>query len=129
MARYELLLRGGFSAAHRLKLHDGTYEPLHGHNWAVEVFIEGDELDAAGMLADFTALQPALSAVLGELHDTYLNELPMFEACNASTEHVARYICHAFAERASPGVRIAKVRVWETPECAAAYVPASEGPK
>jgi 6-pyruvoyltetrahydropterin/6-carboxytetrahydropterin synthase len=26
-----------FSAAHQLRLYDGSLEPLHGHNWVVRV--------------------------------------------------------------------------------------------
>jgi DNA mismatch repair protein MutL len=34
----------------------------------------GSELDAAGMLADFSVVQPALAAIMAELHDRYLVE-------------------------------------------------------
>src|SRR2546425_88711 len=92
MEQYELTLLGEFSAAHRLRMHDGAYEPLHGPNWRVEVFLEGDRLDFADLLADFTVLQSCLDAVIGELHDRYLNELPAFAGCNPSTERVAKFI-------------------------------------
>ncbi len=123
MACYEILLQGEFSAAHRLKLPDGSFEPLHGHNWRVEVSLRGPRLDAAGMLADFTVVQPRLREVTGELHDTYLNELPAFAACNPSTEYVAKHIHDRLRPILQPGVTISMVRVWETSACAAAYVP------
>jgi 6-pyruvoyltetrahydropterin/6-carboxytetrahydropterin synthase len=123
VSHYELLLLGEFSAAHRLRMHDGNYESLHGHNWRVEVYIEGDKLDSAGLLADFTVLQPRLSEITRQLHDTYLNELPAFAKVNPSTEAVARHIHDRFAEGLPTSIRVAKVRVWETSGCAAAYVP------
>ena len=53
MPRYELLLESHFSAAHRLRMPDGSLEPLHGHNWKVEVYLEGPRLDGCDLLADF----------------------------------------------------------------------------
>ncbi len=123
MGAYELTIRSEFSATHRLRLHDGSYEPLHGHQWQVEVYLTGSELDAAGMLADFTVVQPALAAITAELHDRYLNELPAFTSESPSTERVARYIHDRLAPRLPKSAAIERVRVWETSQCAAAYVP------
>lgn len=127
MPGYELLLRAGFSAAHQLRLADGRVEPLHGHNWRVEVFLTGSRLDESGLLADFTVLQPHLQRITGELHDTFLNEHPAFASDNPSTELVAKYIHDTLASHIKAPIRIAKVRVWETDDCAAAYVPAMTG--
>jgi len=127
LAGYELLLRAGFSAAHQLRLGDGRLEPLHGHNWRVEVFLTGSGLDESGLLADFTVLQPRLQQITGELHDTFLNEHPAFASDNPSTELIAKYIHDGFAGHIPPPVRLVKVRVWETDDCAAAYVPGEVG--
>ncbi len=123
MGRYELTLRGSFSAAHRLRLHDGSHEPLHGHNWKVEVSLEGGQLDAIGILADFTRLQAVLSEITAELHNTCLNDHPALGADNPTTERVARFIFERFEPRLGGALRIGRVRVWETDECAAAYIP------
>ena len=122
MGCYEILITDEFSAAHRLRMHDGTFEPLHGHNWRVEVTILGPELDSAGLLADFTELRPALQKVTGELHDSCLNDHSAFAEVNPSTELVARYIHDRLMPQIPPGARLAKVRVWETSNCAAAYI-------
>ena len=121
--KYEILLLAEFSAAHQLKMSDGALEPLHGHNWKVEVYLEGHKLDATGMLADFTVLHPALLEVTAALHNTNLNDLPVFSRCNPSTEHVAQYIYSRFVPKLPGTVWISKVRVWETSHCAAAYIP------
>ncbi len=123
MGSFELTLKSEFSAAHRLRLPDGSLEPLHGHNWQVEVELAGPKLDPSGMLADFTVVQPALTAITAELHDRYLNELPAFESVNPSTEEVARLIHDRFAPKLPKSVVIRRVRVWETRQCAAAYIP------
>lgn len=123
MGSFELTLRSEFSAAHRLRLPDDSYEPLHGHNWQVEVDLAGLKLDPSGMLADFTIVQPALAAITAELHNRYLNELPAFASVNPSTEEVARLIHDRFAPKLPTSVVIRRVRVWETGHCAAAYLP------
>jgi len=121
--RYEILLRAEFSAAHQLRLGDGSLEPLHGHNWRVEVFLEGPKLDETGMLADFTLLQPVLHEITLGMHNTNLNDLPVFSRCNPSTEHIARHIHDCFTRKLPSSVWISRVRVWETSNCAAAYIP------
>lgn len=123
MPRYELLIESHFSAAHRLRMHDGRFEPLHGHNWKVEVFVEGARLDGCDLLADFVPLQAALAHVTAELHDSYLNELPAFAASNPSAERVARHLHDRLAPLLPVDVRLTRVRVWESPGCAAAYLP------
>lgn len=122
MARYELLLESEFSAAHRLRLHDGEFEPLHGHNWRVEVFMESPKLDSVGLVADFVVLQENLSRLTRELHNTTLNDHPAFNSANPSTELIAKFLHDRIAPTLPGGVRLTKVRVWETRQCAAAYV-------
>jgi len=120
---YEILLETEFSAAHRLRFPDGSHEPLHGHNWRVEVFLEGPQLDAMEILADFTVLQEMLGRITRELHNTCLNEHPAFARTNPSTELVARHIAERLTPNLPGGVSLKKVRVWETRQCAAAYLP------
>lgn len=123
---YEIQILSEFSAAHRLRLGDGSFEPLHGHNWKVEVHLRGLRLDDIGMLADFTQVQPIVQRITADLHDTYLNELPAFSEKNPSTEHVARHIHDRLAPQLPTSVVIRLVRVWETSSCAAAYLPDAE---
>jgi 6-pyruvoyltetrahydropterin/6-carboxytetrahydropterin synthase len=123
MDKYELLVQTEFTAAHRLRMHDGKLEPAHSHNWRVEVFLEGEVLDAAGLLADFTVLQRGLSLICDGLRDRLLNELPAFAGRNPSTEAVAKHLHDGFAPLVTANVRVTKVRVWETNGCAAAYIP------
>ena len=123
MGRFELIVRSEFSAAHQLRMPDGGYEPLHRHGWRVEVYLEGDALDDGGMLADFTALRRELARITGECHDTCLNDHPAFAACPPSTELIARHIYDGYRPTLPPQVKLCKVRVWETEDCAAAFIP------
>jgi 6-pyruvoyltetrahydropterin/6-carboxytetrahydropterin synthase len=54
-----------FSAAHT-GLHDGEFEPLHGHSFAVTLRLHG-EPDETGMVCDFTKAKDDLAAVIAPL--------------------------------------------------------------
>lgn len=116
---YELTTMTHFSAAHQLRLHDGSLEPLHGHNWRVELCVSGDQLDAIGVVMDFHELERLLRQVVAPMHNRHLNELAAFARQNPTTEHVARHIAHSLS--LPGGVRLQWVRVWETPENSAIY--------
>jgi 6-pyruvoyltetrahydropterin/6-carboxytetrahydropterin synthase len=119
---YELKIITSFSAAHRLENFYGKCEALHGHNWKVEVFIRGEELDEAGLLLDFGVVKARAREMLEEIDHKYLNELPAFSDRNPSSENLAR---HLF-ERLGPalnreGVRVCRVNVWESDTSCASY--------
>lgn len=122
MLSYEILVEGEFAAAHQLRLYDGRNEPLHGHNWKVEVYLAGPKLDSIGVLADFTVVRRRLNETLQQLHDRFLNDLPEFRDRNPSAEVVASHIYEAMSAGLPAGVRVSRVRVWEAPGCAAAVI-------
>ena len=120
---FELTLRGEFSAAHRIRLYDGGLEPLHGHNWRVEIDLAGAKLDAIGVVADFVMLERQLETILAGYHDCFLNEHADLSAVNPTTENVACAIAKRVGEGLPAAVRLKRVRVWETSNCAASYLP------
>lgn len=123
---FEIEVQDEFSAAHFLKLYDGSLEPRHGHNWKVSVIMRSKKLDSMGVVADFEALKPALKDVLNEIHETSINENPRFKNFkdNPSTENIARLICDRLGERFKSGnAQIYKVTVFETPDACASYYP------
>ena len=85
---YEVGVTTHFSAAHRLAGYDGPCAGAHGHNWEVEVFIRGSELDDLGMLVDFRDVKSTLSEILSELDHRDLNTL---EAFAKDKERFARF--------------------------------------
>jgi 6-pyruvoyltetrahydropterin/6-carboxytetrahydropterin synthase len=122
---YELKIVTNFSAAHRLENFYGKCESLHGHNWKVEVFIQGDRLDEAGLVKDFGVVKAKAREVLGEFDHQYLNELPAFSQQNPSSENMARYLFGRLgAVLNGGGVRVSRVSVWESDtSCASYYEP------
>ena len=70
---YRISIYDYFSSAHQLKGYEGKCEEIHGHNWKVEIEVEGNELDKVGMLIDFKELKNILKGVIDELdHKTRL---------------------------------------------------------
>lgn len=122
MPGFEVSVSGWFSAAHQLRLLDGSLEPLHGHNWHVTVTYAGDRLDGMGVLIDFTIVRPRLEELLRQFHDRNLNEHSAFTQTNPSAEAVAHYIASQMAALDMPTARLRMVEVEEAPGCVARYV-------
>ena len=108
-----------FSAAHQLRGYKGSCERLHGHNWKVQIFLEGEELDEIGMLIDFREVKEKANRLIEKLDHRYLNELPEFSKVNPTTENIARYI---FRELSKEINNIKKVTVWESENSCASYI-------
>ena len=49
---------------------------MHGHNWKVQVVIEGEKLDETGMLVDFLDVKSFMGEILDRLDHQFLNEIP-----------------------------------------------------
>lgn len=118
---YELTIIANFSSAHCIRGYEGACENLHGHNWKVEVTVRSKVLDRLGMVMDFKAIKARTREVVDRLDHRYLNEVPPFDAVNATAENIARFIFTELASSISGDVRVAKVRVWESDTAAAAY--------
>ena len=120
---YELKIITSFSAAHRLENFYGKCEALHGHNWKVEVSLQGDKLDEAGLLQDFGAVKARTRELLEEVDHKYLNELPAFSQQNPSSENLAFFIFQRLSGVLNrDGVKVSRVSVWESDTSCASYV-------
>ncbi len=121
---FEVLVEGGFSAAHALRNYRGRMEPLHGHNFRIQVVVRGKRLqNKVKYLTDFVALQATLGDLLRPMDHINLNTYPPFDRENPTSENLALYLYRRLRQRwRSRGVRIASVTVWETSETAARYI-------
>ena len=123
---YEVTVEDEFSAAHFLKLYDGSWEHRHGHNWKVAVVARSRMLDSMGVVMDFESFKPALKKVLAEFHEISFNDHPYFKNTknNPSTENIAKIIYNRLRSQVrSKNAKIVKVTVWETPDACASYCP------
>jgi 6-pyruvoyltetrahydropterin/6-carboxytetrahydropterin synthase len=119
---FEITTTRRFSAAHALRLYDGSLEPIHGHNWRVKVTVCAPKLDAIGVVMDFHELERLVDAIVAPWHNRHLNELPPFDVeLNPSAENVAYQVGRTL-KLALP-VTLRCVEVWETNENSAVYRP------
>ena len=123
---YEVCVEQTFAAAHALRNYKGACENLHGHNFRVQVTLEGDRLDDAGMLVDFIDVKSLMRQVMARLDHHNLNEVPPFDAAkNPSAENIAEYFYAEMSTgmKAAVPVKIREVKVWETDIQSATYRP------
>ncbi|HEX4170170.1 MAG TPA: 6-carboxytetrahydropterin synthase QueD [Bryobacteraceae bacterium] len=119
---FEICVEHTFAAAHALRNYYGKCENLHGHNYRVQVGMEGAKLNEAGLLYDFAKLKQQLRETSGYLDHQNLNELRPFDVINPSAENIAKYIFEEI-QRELGNAPIAYVRVWETDTSYAVYRP------
>ena len=122
---FEIAVEQGFASAHALRNYKGRCENVHGHNWKVQVVIEGEKLDPTGMLVDFIDVKNLMAGIIDAIDHQFLNEIPPFDEVNPSAENIAEYFyqkMHAGLDSPVP-VRIREVRVWETDIQSATYRP------
>jgi 6-pyruvoyltetrahydropterin/6-carboxytetrahydropterin synthase len=122
-----------FCYGHRLLNYDGKCRFLHGHNGKAVIALEGDDLDARGMLVDFSDIKKSIATWIDATldHRMILNDAdPVVDFLrgqrepiltipeNPTAETIARMI-YRFAH--SQGFPVAEVSLWETPKAYATY--------
>jgi 6-pyruvoyltetrahydropterin/6-carboxytetrahydropterin synthase len=123
---FEVTVEQTFAAGHALRNYKGKCENVHGHNFKVQVRIEGHRLDDSGMLVDFIDVKNVMRKVIDRLDHQFLNEIEPFDVKNPSAENIAEYfhieMTAGLASTPVP-IRITEVRVWETDIQSASYRP------
>src|SRR2546427_8206104 len=110
--QFEVMIERNFSSAHQLRGYQGKCENLHGHNYRIEIYARGRELNNIGLLVDFVELKHAADDLVTYLDHKNLNELePFVEKQHPSAEIVARFVLESVASRIDDNrVQIYKVR-------------------
>lgn len=120
---YEILIERTFSSAHYLRNYHGKDEPLHGHNWRVQVRFKGRELvQPEEYVIDFEEVKGVLDQIIEKIHYRNINEVPPFDKKNPSAENIARWVHEEFTRRLR-SAKPSRVTVWETEQGAASYSP------
>lgn len=128
MARCTVVRRLHFNAAHRLHnparsdaWNAETFGPCnnpnyHGHNYELEVMVEGDIDPETGYVLDVAVLKRIVEErVIAGLDHRNLNlDVPWFAEHLPSAENIAVYIWNQLIDRIPRG-RLRRVRLWETP--------------
>lgn len=85
---YTIIKRMEISASHSLRLsYPSKCENLHGHNWIITVHCQSSELNADGMVIDFSHIK---KIVMNRLDHQNLNDIFSF---NPTAENIAKWVC------------------------------------
>jgi len=125
---FELKVKTRFAGAHQLTMVGEKCENLHGHNWHIEVCVQGEKLNSAGVLADFGDIKKAVKEVVkGDLDHKFLNDLDMFNNMQPTSERIAVYIAQKVQiilnQEKTKGIKVSKVMAWESDDACATYFP------
>ena len=112
--------RPDLSAEENERIYGAAANPHgHGHNYVVEVSLEGDPDPVTGMVLDLKELKEILNREIVAPYDhRFLNyEVPPFDRVVPTTENIARDIWNRLDSHVSNAThRLSAVRVYETPD-------------
>ena len=132
-----------FDAGHRIPHHDGQCRHLHGHRYAIELTVSGDVLETPGaaddgMVLDFGDIKRLANEHLVSLWDhaflvakedqavvAFLASMPNHKTVILDRVPTVENLAHAafailepiFAEAFQGRLRLASIRLYETPNC------------
>jgi 6-pyruvoyltetrahydropterin/6-carboxytetrahydropterin synthase len=121
---FQVSVEETFSAGHALRGYKGKCENVHGHNYRVQITLEGPQLDNIGLLVDFTRVKQVMREVIKRLDHQFINELEPFTSVNPSAENMAKYFFEEVSSQLKdlpPGALVKDVVIWETDTAYAKY--------
>jgi 6-pyruvoyltetrahydropterin/6-carboxytetrahydropterin synthase len=121
---FQVSVEETFSAGHALRGYKGKCENPHGHNYRVQVTLEGPQLDPIGLLIDFTQLKHVVRDIIKRLDHQFINDLEPFTAVNPSAENMAKYFYEEITSQLRDlpaGAQVKDVVIWETDTAMAKY--------
>ena len=119
---YEIYVQTHFSAAHALRGYPGDCARVHGHNWIIDVFVRCNKLNEIGIGLDFREIKERVKRVLKDLDHFNLNELPVFQDVNPTSENIAKFLYKELSRHLnSDSITVSKIKVSETPGAGAFY--------
>jgi 6-pyruvoyltetrahydropterin/6-carboxytetrahydropterin synthase len=125
---FEVTVEQTFAAGHALREYKGKCENVHGHNYRVQITVEGEKLNRIGLLVDFVELKKAVREVADRLDHQFINDLEPFTVINPSAENMAKYFYDEVSRRldfqnSDAPSRVSQIKVWETDTSIAVYRP------
>jgi 6-pyruvoyltetrahydropterin/6-carboxytetrahydropterin synthase len=125
---FQVSVEETFSSGHALRGYKGKCENVHGHNYRVQITLEGPQLDSIGLLVDFTHLKQVIREIIKRLDHQFINDLEPFTSINPSAENLAKYFYEEVISKVKelpPGARVTDAVIWETDTAFARYRPAA----
>lgn len=110
---FEIVIKLCFSASHKLEGYEGNCSNLHGHNFGVEICVEGKTLDKIGMVFDFREIKNIADKIISRLDHQYLNEIEPFNKINPTSENIAKYIFEKLKNKLPGNIKLVWVKVSE----------------
>lgn len=140
--RVRITRRLHFSAAHRLSRDDWSESRnrevfglcsnpnWHGHNYELDVTVEGRVDPATGYVLDLKVLRDLVDErVIRDLDHRNLNlDVPWLQGVNPTTENLVVAIWNRLAPALPPGARLARLVLYETPRNFVEYTGETESP-
>lgn len=131
MPRVRVTRRVQFAAGHQLSSSElsaeeneqvfGDCSRLHGHNYDLEVTVEGEVDPRTGFVIDFRELKRRVRAVaVDEIDHRHLNDVEWLEGANPTAENLAVAIWRRLAGRLG-AAELVSVKLWETDRSIAEY--------
>jgi len=127
---HQITVQRVVSAAHAIRLYDGSLETVHGHDWRIDVTVQAGELDAIDVVMDFHVLERIVDELLDRIRNRHINDVVPFAgdgphglAVNPTAERVAQWIGEAVGGQLPEHATLAKVCVGEAPGCIATWRP------
>jgi len=135
MPRVRVTRRLHFSAAHRIHRPDWSEErnrkvfgdcsnpQWHGHNYEVDVTVEGEVDPETGYVMDLKVLRDLVEdRVIRDVDHRNLNtQVPWLEGINPTTENLVVALWDRVADGLPQGVGLVRLVVWETPRNSVEY--------
>ena len=110
----QLVVSFSWSAAHRLPRYMGRCFRMHGHDYRLEVVVEGTPDGRTGMFVDFHEIQDALKPLVAQMDQSCFNDV----LANPTAEAIVVWIW----DRVVPQLRsLVELRLWETADCHVVY--------
>jgi 6-pyruvoyltetrahydropterin/6-carboxytetrahydropterin synthase len=125
---FKIRIQGNFDSSHFLYSYfsDGSDEPMHGHSWRVEVFLQRKDggLDDKGISYDFLKTRKRLDALIERMDHICINDLPEFSGINPTSENIALWFARGLeSEIELSGGKIIEIRIHEGPANYASFFP------
>lgn len=130
---YQITRKIEFDAGHRLVKHESKCRNVHGHRYTAEITVEAAALDDCGRVIDFGAIKEIVGGWVDEKWDHgFLMErgdpIAIWLEANAmkaavldfppTAENLAQELLRvAYGLLRDKGIRVVRVRLWETPNC------------